>query len=146
MEILSVYIWNIIVVNIKGKHNFKHFYYIHIRNYTYPKGRAPTWKHTELSLKWKEGICIGWCLGLALSSSHLNSYIGIGCERFSSASLFNSSFHFFSSQCNFMKMYIGHWLTAFPYNKSAYKLRLLYNNKSTFSHQLSEEVLFILKW
>jgi len=30
MEILYVYIWNIIVVNIKGKHNFKHFYYIHI--------------------------------------------------------------------------------------------------------------------
>ena len=39
----------IIVLNIKGKHNFKQFYYIHIVEIPTQKGEH-SWKYTELSL------------------------------------------------------------------------------------------------
>ena len=44
-----------IILNIKGKQNFKHFYYIHIVEISTQKGEH-SWKYTELSLKRKEGI------------------------------------------------------------------------------------------
>ena len=45
----------IIFLNIKGKHNFKHLYYIHIVDIPTQKGEH-SWTCTELSLKGKEGI------------------------------------------------------------------------------------------
>ena len=44
-----------IVLNIKEKPNFKHFYYIHTVEIPTQKGEH-SWKYTELSLKRKEGI------------------------------------------------------------------------------------------
>jgi len=45
----------IFVLNIKGKHNFKQFYYIHILEIPTQKGEH-SWTCTELSFKRKEGI------------------------------------------------------------------------------------------
>jgi len=45
----------IIVLNIKGKHNFKHFYYIHIVKIPTQKGEHSS-SCTELSLNENEGI------------------------------------------------------------------------------------------
>ena len=42
-------------LTLKTKHNFKHFYYIHIVEIPTQKGEY-SWKYTELSLKWKEWI------------------------------------------------------------------------------------------
>jgi len=41
------------VLNIKGKHNFKHFYYIHIVEIPTQKGEH-SWKRIELSLNRKK--------------------------------------------------------------------------------------------
>ena len=48
-------LYNIYVLNMKGKHNFKHFYFIYIVETPTQKGEH-SWKYTELSLKIKEGI------------------------------------------------------------------------------------------
>jgi len=49
---------------MKGKHNFKHFYYIHIVEITYPKGRA-LMKMYRVVPQTKRGNCIYlfWYLG-----------------------------------------------------------------------------------
>ena len=47
----------IIVLNIKGKHNFKHVYYMHIVEIP-TQNREHLWSCTELSLERKEGMVV----------------------------------------------------------------------------------------
>ena len=68
-------------LHIKGKHNFKHFYYIHIVEIPTKKGEH-SWKCTELSFKRKEGITdLEWSRLFFSQCVHVHLYILLGVHE-----------------------------------------------------------------